>query len=175
MSAMISFFQSIGESFSFINPLMIIPEDEIQSIQQRNRQYIEEYERRWNFKFGPEFARLCSDMISPDYTDTKLIDEFLVNNGWFVNTNIKNESDPQFRAIDYIKILSLIAIKRGYPNLFKQLQSIIFGKNGYFYDELSQMDTFKTKNWNVSWKITNVLFFSPIGYFQNIPWFLRSN
>ena len=128
-------FQSIGESFSFINP-DDYSEDEIQSIQQRNRQYIEDYERRETSKFGPEFARLCSDMISSDYTDTELTDEFLTTMVVFVNTNIKNESDPQFRAIDYIKILSLIAIKRGYPNLFKQLQSIIFGKNGYFYDEL---------------------------------------
>ena len=127
-------FQSIGESFSFINP-DDYSEDEIQSIQQRNRQYIEEYERRETSEFGPEFARLCSDMISPDFKDTKLTRKFLKKMVKFVNTDVEDESDPQLRAIDYIKILSLIAIKRGYPKLFKQLQSLIFGTNEYFYDE----------------------------------------
>ena len=127
-------FQSIGESFSFINP-DDYSEDEIQSIQQRNRQYIEEYERRETSEFGPEFARLCSDMISPDYKETKLTRKFLKKMVKFVNTDVEDEADPQLRAIDYIKILSLIAIKRGYPKLFKQLQSLIFGTNTCFRDE----------------------------------------
>ena len=106
-------------------------------------QHVEEYENREPSEFDIEFARLCLQMISPDYNDTKLTDEFLVKMVEFVNIDIEDEADPQLRASDYIKILSLIAIKRGYPILFKQLQSLLFRTNGFFIDELFPNEYFQ--------------------------------
>ena len=77
-------FKTIGESFSLINH-DDLTKKEIQSIQERNERYILEYSRGKCSDFGPEFAGLCSDMISPDFTDRILTHEF-VKNMFFLST-----------------------------------------------------------------------------------------
>ena len=165
-------FQSIGESFSYIN-FDDLTVEEIQSIQQRNRRYILEYYRRRTSEFGPEFAHLCYNMSSPDYEDTLLTDEFLGKMVSFLNNGVVAELDAQSSAGYYIKILSLIAIKRGFPNLFNQLQSIIFGENEYFYDELLPNEYFQDEEMKRVVKDHPTFFASlPLNFFET---FMGSN
>ena len=141
-------FKSIGGSFSLIN-FDDLSKEEIQSIQERNERYILEYSRRKSSDFGPEFAHLCCNMVSSDYKDTLLTREFLDKMVTFVNNDLKEEDeneyedDAQSHARDYIRTLSIIAIKRGFTNLFIQLQTITFGENEYIYNEHAQLKYFQ--------------------------------
>ena len=126
----------IADSFSQISH-DDLTDEEIQSIQERNEQYIYKYSGGPDFDFLHEFVRLCSDMISPSYTDLKLAHEFLERMPLYVNRYTDHDGQSKTVANSIFGILSRIAIKRGYAELFIQIHNISLKPDRYVYDETS--------------------------------------
>ena len=62
-------FPKYWQSPFHLSTLMIIRKMKFNQSNKEIDSTFEEYERRETSEFGPEFARLCSDMISPDYKE----------------------------------------------------------------------------------------------------------
>ena len=131
--------KSIAESFSLLD-FENLTAEQIKFIQERNSRYIDQYSNENASEFIVSFAKLCSELASPDYKDCCLPDEFFHKLVAYVNASgddlLRNKAEMK----SFFDILLRIAIKRAYLKLFTQLVNTNLTSKQYIENIESRMN-----------------------------------
>ena len=131
--------KSIAESFSLLD-FNVLTDDQIEFIQERNGKYINQYSNENASTFMINFAKFCSELISPNCKDKIFKKEFFEKLEAYVNASSDNDRQKSGEICCLFDILFRIAIKRGYLKLFTQLVNTNLTSKHYIITIESRMN-----------------------------------